>query len=50
MDPHGDYEAQIHRWQVGTALYILGLISYQGALTCELNIAVKKKRRGKFTL
>ena len=22
------------RWQVGTALYILGLISYQGALTC----------------
>lgn len=23
------------RWQVGTALYILGLISYQGALTCK---------------
>jgi MFS-type transporter involved in bile tolerance (Atg22 family) len=22
------------KWQVGTALYILGLISYQGALTC----------------
>jgi MFS-type transporter involved in bile tolerance (Atg22 family) len=24
------------RWQVGTALYILGLISYQGALTCKV--------------
>ena len=25
------------RWQIGTALYILGLISYQGALTCTFS-------------
>jgi hypothetical protein len=25
----------MNRWQVGTAIYILGLISYQGALTCK---------------
>lgn len=35
----------VRRWQIGTALYILGLISYQGALTCESPYYLEAQQR-----